>query len=234
MRPTRFALVLLGCLSAGLSYAAPPPLVNLDTDSPYYPGRNYPKLVTPQWVGEPGVDAVVILAIDDMRDHRRYEAVLRPIIDRLKQIDGRAPVSIMTCKIDPATPLLQQWIKEGLSMETHTVDHPCPILGGGDFAKAKSTYDRCVDQIFSIPNNQPVAFRTPCCDSLNTPSPRLFEEIFNKTTPGGHFLAIDSSVFNIPTASDPELPRELALLPDGRERFRKYVPFESFVNKIED
>jgi hypothetical protein len=62
----------------------------------------------------------------------------------------------------------------------------------------------------------------------------LFEEIFNKTTPGGHSLGIDSSVFNIPTASDPELPRELALLPDGRERFRRYVPFESFVNTIED
>jgi putative membrane-bound dehydrogenase-like protein len=208
--------------------------IDLDTESPYYPGRNYPKLTTPQWVGEEGVDAVVILAIDDMRDHRRYETVLRPILDRLKQIDGRAPVSIMTCRIDPATPLLQQWLKEGLSLEVHTVDHPCPILAGGDLAKSKSTYDRCVDQLFSVPNNVPVAFRTPCCDSLNTPSPRLFEEIFNKTSPGQHFLAIDSSVFNIPTANDPDLPRDLVLLPDGRERFRKYVPFESFVNTIED
>ncbi|MDB5320829.1 MAG: putative rane-bound dehydrogenase [Phycisphaerales bacterium] len=210
------------------------PLINLDADSPYYPHRTYPKLTTPQWIGEEGVEAVVILAIDDMRDHRRYETVLRPILDRLKQIDGRAPVSIMTCKIDPTTPLLQQWLKEGLSVEVHTIDHPCPLLAGNDFAKAKSTYDRCVDQLFAIPNNVPVAFRTPCCDSLNTPSPRLFAEIFNKTTPDGHFLSIDSSVFNITTANDPALPRDIAFDSAGRERFRKYVPFESFVNTIED
>src|SRR3954470_20406001 len=169
--------ILATCLDAR---GGPP--VDLDADSPYYPGRNYPKLTTPQWVGEEGVDAVVILAIDDMRDDRRYETVLRPILDRLKQIDGRAPVSIMTCKIDPTTPLLQQWLKEGLSLEVHTIDHPCPMLAGNDFAKGKSTYDRCVDQMFAIPGNVPVAFRTPCYDSLNTPSPRLFAEIFNKTT----------------------------------------------------
>src|SRR3954462_13979329 len=232
-RSSSVAVVFTICFISTLARGAGP-LINLDADSPYYPHRTYPKLTTPQWVGEEGVEAVVILAIDDMRDHRRYETVLRPIIDRLKQIDGRAPVSIMTCKIDPATPLLRQWIKEGLSIETHTVDHPCPIVGGGDFAKAKSTYDRCVCQLFSIPNKTPVAFRTPCCDSLNPPSPRLFEEIINKTSPSGPFLEIDSSVFNIPTANDPELSRDLVLLPDGRERFRKYVPFDSFVNTIED
>ena len=35
---------------------------------PYYPGTNFPKLTTPQWVGEPGVDAVITLGIDDMRE----------------------------------------------------------------------------------------------------------------------------------------------------------------------
>ena len=63
---------------------------------PYYVSRTFPKLITPQWVGEEGVEAVVILAIDDMRDPAKYEAFLRPILDRLKKIDGRAPVSIMT------------------------------------------------------------------------------------------------------------------------------------------
>src|SRR5688572_15992574 len=111
MRRIAFAL----CLS--LSLAARGDLVDLDTESPYYPNRNYPKCTTPQWVGEAGVDAVVILAIDDMRDHRRYETFLRPILERLKKIDGRAPVSIMTNKIDPATPQLQAWLKEGLSIE---------------------------------------------------------------------------------------------------------------------
>lgn len=200
---------------------------------PYYVGRHFPKLVTPQWVGEEGVDAVVVLAIDDMRDPAKYEAFLRPILDRLKKIDGRAPVSIMTCDVKPDDPQLQAWLKEGLSLEVHTIDHPCPLLAGGDFAKAKSTYDRCVDLMASIPGNKPVAFRTPCCDSLNTPSPRMYAEIFNKTTPKGNYLQIDSSVFHIFTANDPELPREI-VLENGKERFRKYLPFKSFVNTIED
>src|SRR5262245_12774113 len=76
-------------------------LTYLDDSDLYHVGRNFPKLVTPQWVGEEGVEAVVILAIDDMRDPKKYETFLRPILNRLKKIDGRAPVSIMTCKIDP-------------------------------------------------------------------------------------------------------------------------------------
>jgi len=211
-------------------------LTYLDSDDPYYPSRTFPKLVTPQWVGEEGVEAVVVLAIDDMRGHERWEKYLRPILERLKQIDGRAPVSIMTCQVDPADPHLQQWLDEGLSLEVHTIDHPCPLLQKGDFAKAKATYDRCVDLMASVPGNRPVAFRTPCCDSLNTPSPRFFAAIFNGLTNEGRFLTIDSSVCNVFTSNDPDLPRDLVQEADGQERFRKYVPFEfsSFVNTIDD
>ena len=35
---------------------------------PYYAGLDTAKLVTPQWIGEPDVEAVVVLSIDDMRD----------------------------------------------------------------------------------------------------------------------------------------------------------------------
>src|SRR5579859_948901 len=142
-------------------------LTYLDELNPYYPNRTFPKLITPQWVGEDGVDAVVILAIDDMRGHEKWEQFLRPILNRLKKIDGRAPVSIMTCQIDPKDPHLQTWLKEGVSLEVHTIDHPCPLLQKGDFAKAKSTYDRCVDLLNAVPGNRPVPFRMPCCNSLN-------------------------------------------------------------------
>ncbi len=202
--------------------------------NPYYPHRNFPKLITPQWVGEDGVDCVVTLAIDDMRDPAKYEAFLRPILDRLKKIDGRAPVSIMTCQVKPDDPQLQTWLKEGLSIECHTFDHPCPCLKDSSLKTAKETYDKCVDLISQIPNNKPVAFRMPCCDSLNTPSPRFWAEVMNKTTPAGNFLQIDSSVFNIITAQDKELPKEITLLPSGEERFRRYIPFKNFVNTIED
>jgi hypothetical protein len=201
---------------------------------PYYPHRDFPKLITPQWIGEDGVECVVTLAIDDMRESAKYETFLRPILDRLKQIDGRAAVSIMSCRVDPADPQLQSWLKEGLSIEVHTYDHPCPLLQDGGLVKAKETYDKCVDLMNQIPNNKPVAFRVPCCDSKNTPSPRFWAEIFNKTTEKGNFLQIDSSVFNIITNKDKDLPKEITELPDGSERFRRYVPFENFVNTIED
>ncbi len=228
-----------GCLAAvdthSLSAQSANRLTYLDEFlDPYYVGLNFPKLTTPQWVGEPGVHAVVVLAIDDMRDTKRYEAFLRPILNRLKQIDGRAPVSIMTCTIDPADPQLQQWLAEGLSIEVHTITHPCPCLRDGDYQAARRSYEDCVDLMAAIPGNHPVAFRMPCCDSLNTPSPRFWAEIFNKATAKGNFLSIDSSVFQIFTPADPQLQKSWVLLPDNRERFRRYLPFPSFVNTIEN
>ncbi|MEC8304717.1 MAG: polysaccharide deacetylase family protein, partial [Planctomycetota bacterium] len=93
---------------------------------PYYVGQSFPKLITPQWVGEQGVEAVVTLAIDDMRDPAQYEAYLRPILDRLKKIDGRAAVSIMTNQVDPNDEQVSRWIREGVTIDVHTIDHPCP------------------------------------------------------------------------------------------------------------
>src|SRR5262245_22052093 len=209
-------------------------LTYLDGSDPYYVSRTFPKLTTPQWVGEAGVQAVVVLAVDDMREPRRYEAFLRPALNRLKEIDGRAPVSIMTNQVDPGLAQLQTWLKEGLNLDIHTMDHPCPLLSGGDLAKAKSNYDRCIDLMSGVTGNRPVAFRMPCCDSLNTPSPRFYAEIFNQVTEKRNFLTIDTSVFNLTTANDPELPRQLALDAAGRDRFARYVPFKSFANTIED
>ncbi len=311
----RYLFAFLACFAANVLVLAGDGnrLSYLDSNEVWYPHKDFPKLITPQWVGEEGVECVVTLAIDDMRDTAKYEAYLRPILQRLKQIDGRAPVSIMTNSVKPDDPQLQTWLQEGLSLECHTADHPCPLLAGGSgvaglvpsppssgervrvrgpngvkpsnagdssitpdsalspphpnplppkaggegtgeqppnntrpstgLSKAKSTYDKCVDLMASIPNNKPVAFRTPCCDSLNTVSPRLFSEIINKTTPGGNFLQLDSSVFMLYTADDPSIPRELVTDPDGREKFRKYIPrgfnyggvtHNRFVNTIEN
>jgi len=204
---------------------------------PYYPHRGLARLATPQWVGEPGVDAVVVLSIDDLRSDgaARYEAFLRPILDRLKRLDGRAPVSIMTNHVDPADSQVKAWFAEGLSIEAHTHTHPCPLLQGGELAAAKRSFDQCVDLLQRIPGARPVCFRMPCCDSMNSVSPRFFTEIFGKTTPAGNFLEMDSSVFVVFTAADPELPRELVVEPDGRERFRKYIPQDRrLVNFVED
>ncbi len=209
-----------------------------DFCDPYGFGLGSPRLITPQWVGEAGVDLVVTLGIDDMRDGEndrgveKYEAFLRPILDRLKKIDGRAAVSIFTNAVDPADPRLQRWLGEGLSIETHTADHPCPCLNDKGFDAAQSTYDRCVDQMSAIPNSRPVAFRFPCCDSKNTPSPRAYSEILCKSTPQGNFLQMSSSVCSILDAADPALARSLVFDDEGQPRFSKYVPFPNFVNRV--
>ena len=115
-RPRTLGSVLLWC-ACFLGQGAEPPfstdgnrLTYLDTDDPFYPGPKFPKLITPQWVGEPGVEAVIILAIDDLRDSKKYEAFLRPILERLKQIDGRAPVSIFANVVTHSDPRAREGI----------------------------------------------------------------------------------------------------------------------------
>ena len=211
-----------------LAYLDEPP-------NPYYVGLTCAKLVTPQWIGEDGVELAIVLAIDDLGKPPVYEKFLRPVFERLKKIDGRAPVSMMTSQVDPNDPQLQAWLKEGVTLETHTFDHPCPCLGVKGFQQAKATFDRAVDLISTIPNDRPVAFRMPCCDSMNSASPRFYAEVFNKTTPAGRFLAMDSSIFMLFTACDPALPRGLATQEDGRPRFAKYIPQDrEFINYVED
>lgn len=83
----------------------------------------------------------------------------------------------------------------------------------------------------------------PCCDSLNTVSPRFYSEIFNGTSPERRHLAISSSVFNLFTRKDPTLFSGHVINKDGSERFRRYIPKglnrngrdnSRFVNTIEN
>lgn len=227
-----FAIICVACLSALAADANR--LTYLDDFNPFAPDLNFPKLTTPQWVGEPGVEAVVILSIDDMMASEKFEEFLRPILERLKKIDERAPVSIFCNAPDPADPRLQTFLKDGVSLEIHTLHHPCPLLAKGNFASATNTYHGCVDLLNHVPGNKPVAYRMPCCDSMNSLTPRFLAEIFNRANSAGQFLSIDSSVLNITTKNDASLPRKLTIDADGKEKFRKYVPFPLYAAFIED
>ena len=135
MRPT-FVLagvfLLAGFTSDALAAGRGNRLTYLDRPAdPYYVGTDFPRLITPQWIGEEGVEAVVVLAIDDLRDTARYEAYLRPILDRLKQTDAPTGMSIMTVAVDPHDAQLQTWLTERVTLEVHTLDHPCPLLANG-------------------------------------------------------------------------------------------------------
>ena len=140
----------------------------------------------------------------------------------------------MTRHVDPQDAQLKAWLAEGLNIEAHTTNHPCPCLKQADFAQAKSTYDQCVDQIAAIPGNMPVAFRFPCMDSMNTPSPRAFQEIVNQVTAAGNFLQLSSSVCVLLTPNDQSLSRQLVYQGPDEERFRKYLAFRNFVNLVRD
>ena len=200
--------------------------------NPYWPSITSPKLTTPQWIGEEGVEAAAVLSIDDMRAIEPYQSFIEPILKRLEAIDGRAPLSIFTNQIDPNEPQLQRWLARGVSIEVHTIDHPCPLLQGSDFAKARDTVHRCIDLLEGIPNMRPVTYRMPCCDSMNSVSPRFYDDIMRPVTPDGNFLPSDSSVFQIFTQDDPDLPQEI--FANGNEkRFERYVPAgKDFVNTI--
>jgi putative membrane-bound dehydrogenase-like protein len=228
------AFILLSLLAISAPAADANRLTYLDESNPFHAGLPFPKLTTPQWFGEPGVEAVVILAVDDMRAPEPYETLLRPILERLKQIDGRVPISIMSVAPKPDDPQYSRWLAEGLSLESHTLTHPCPLLAKTNFAAAAETFFSSISLMNQIPGNHPVAFRMPCCDSMNSASPRFFAELFNQTNSAGQFLTIDSSVMNFFTADDSSLPREFVKDADGRDKFRKYLPSPSFTTTIEN
>jgi hypothetical protein len=238
---------LISCVLHASTHVSESPanrLTYLSGGDPFHPHLDFPKLTTPQWVGDKGVEAVVTLGIDDMRGPEKYESFLRPILERLKKIDGRSPVSIMTNSFKPDHPQAQTWLKEGLSIEVHTLTHPCPLLQQGNFRRAAEVVHGGLDLLAGIPGNHPIAYRMPCCDSMNSLSPRFFAEIFNKTSSAGRYLQIDTSVFNITTSRDKSLPSKLVLDANGKERFAKYLPKEktragmrtmgSYVGTIED
>src|ERR1051325_593440 len=225
--------------ASSLAFAAAPAnsgnrLTYLAEPDPFYVGGNFPKLTTPQWIGESNIEAVVTLGVDDMRASQPYETFLRPILERLKKIDGRAPVSIFSVAPTPDDPRLQQWLKEGVTMEVHTLTHPCPILAKSNFVSAANVFYGCIDLLSTIPGNKPVAFRTPCCDSINSASPRLFAELMCKPGPGGKFITMDSSVVMVFNTNDTTIAASDLIDPKGQPRFSKYVPFPAFKTTIEN
>src|SRR5262245_39300054 len=112
-RPLRFLAALLPFVLASgpvprLDAGSPGDrFVHLYDPSPFLVHKDFPRLTTPMWFGEDGVEAVVILAVDDMRDPAKYRAFLQPILARLREVEGQSNLSIFTNKVDPKDPQLR-------------------------------------------------------------------------------------------------------------------------------
>jgi len=258
MRFQRAAIVggvLLGLLGGVLEAEEPrgSRLAYLDERSPYYPHGQFPRLTTPMWVGEEGVEAVILLTIDDMGgpsfqprwdvSPAAFERFLVPLVERLNRIDGRAPIAIMTCQTPAGNPTLQQFLQAGMSLDCHTFTHRFPFLRsneghGPDEALefARADYLACLENLFEVPGNRPVAHRMPGCDAQNTVSPRFFTEVFPLRTAAGGFLTCDTSICTWFPSSDKRLPYAWRYDQDGRPRFDKFVEnipqTQNFVNAI--
>jgi len=239
----------LAVLSVGAGDSVGNRFAYLDEDNPYYPDGDFPKLITPMWVGEDGVDAVICLTIDDMcrtfpegkrprglpsyaRRPKVYYDFLKPVIDRLQEIDGRAPVTAFCLQLDAEDKLVRHMQELGMSMECHTWTHPVPLMrtigetpppSPASLQPAIDDTLLCLANLSKLSGPGPVAQRNPGCDARNTASPRMFSEIFPMRTPEGDFLRMDSSIFTAFTKAQPGMPREWFFHADGRERFLKFV-----------
>ncbi|MEX2577687.1 MAG: FG-GAP-like repeat-containing protein [Verrucomicrobiales bacterium] len=236
----------------------------LAEDDPYYPDGDFPKLTTPMWIGEDDVDAAICLTIDDMcrmfpegkrpkglpsyaRRPQVYYDFLKPAIDRLRQIDGRAPVTVFSLQLDADDRLVRHMQELGLTMECHTWTHPVPLLRTvkdppppppESLQPAVEDTLKTLTNLAKLAGPAPVAQRNPGCDARNTASPRMFSEIFPMRTAKGHFLRMDSSIFLAFTKTQPGMPREWFFHEDGRKRFVKFIhgiPFtETYRNYVTD
>lgn len=227
----------------------------LDEDDPYYPHGEFPKLTTPMWIGEPGVDAVICLTIDDMcrafpegarpkgvptyaRRPRVYFDFLKPVANRLREIDGRAPISIFALQLEPDHPLVHEMLDLGMSIEAHTYTHPVPLMRAPEDAESPESLELpmrdfldSLENLSRIPDGAPVAFRVPGSDARNTPSPRFYTEILPRLTTEGSFLRMDSSIFM--AFSDPKLNKFVDGIPFTKS-FRNYVvdyPYPFVLNR---
>lgn len=231
----------------------------LDEEDPYYVAGDFPKLTTPMWIGEEGVDAAILLSIDDMcrpfpkgrpkglpvyaRRPRVYFDFLKPAIDRLREIDGRAPISVFCLQLARDDAIVREMLRLGLSMECHTFTHPVPLMRAGkepahSLALAREDFLRSVASLHGVIGSKPVAHRTPGCDARNTASPRFFTEVLPLKTKAGDFLRMDSSIFMAYTKPVDGTPREWFFHKNGRPRFGKFIdgiPFtKTFVNYVEN
>ncbi len=163
-------------------------LVELDGETSWTGRPGEPKLITPQWVGEAGVECVVLLGVEADGVLAEWEPVVRPIVERLKQIDGRAPLSLFASDVEPSAPPLRAWLSDGVRVEVLL-----PAITERNVARWKARYDETIDRLTARLGTVPVACRIAGGNDAVGPGalslgPRFLGELFPLPTPEKNFL----------------------------------------------
>jgi hypothetical protein len=179
-------------------------LVELDGETSSTGRTVRPRLTTPQWVGEEGVDCVVLLGLEAEGTLAEWQPVVRPVVERLKQIEGRAPLSLFARDVDPGEPPLRTWLLDGVRVElllpaisdlngTGGAGAGVPSVREPSVARWKAEYDERIDRLTARLGTAPVVCRiAPGNDAANVgppiPGPHFLGELFPLPTPGKNFL----------------------------------------------
>ncbi|MEZ6125189.1 MAG: neutral/alkaline non-lysosomal ceramidase N-terminal domain-containing protein [Planctomycetaceae bacterium] len=120
--------------------------------------------------------------------------------------------------VNPDDPQLQAgWTKSSASDATPSITR-ARCCRGGDFDKARSTYERCIDAAEPDSRQQTRGLPHAVRFTQHRQPAFLFEIAFG-TMEGRHYLQIRSSVMNFFTSDGQSIPRELVLEEDGTEPF---------------
>ncbi len=158
-------------------------LVELDGETSWTGRPGEPKLITPQWVGEAGIECVVLLGVEADGVLAEWEPVVRPIVERLKQINGRAPLSLFARDVEPGAQPLRAWLSDGVRVEVLL-----PAITERNVARWKARYDETIDRLTARLGTVPVACRIAGEIVTASPGPRFLGELFPLPTPGKNFL----------------------------------------------
>ncbi|MGI9456606.1 MAG: PVC-type heme-binding CxxCH protein, partial [Aeoliella sp.] len=204
-----------------------------DFCEPFYPQRELAKLTTPQWIGQSGVEAVVILTIEGSANDAALRAALAPIVDRLKTIDEGVPLTIFTESPPKVRTEWEAWCEAGLTFEPTLLHHDGPLLSEQGIDDARDLYKRCVEKFFQDARHLPTVFRPPGSARFNATSPRLHAECLSRSTARDNFIPISSSVGHLFTPDDSALPAHLVKDERGVARFEKHIS-PGYVTSIRD
>lgn len=198
------------------------------------PMRSHPSAVlpTPAWIGEQGVDAAVIVSVDDLRGAKlqKYNDFLSPILQELRSNNywseqANPSITIFACDLFGLTASRITNLTRTYDLQVHTISHNCPLFDEAREDKitaTKSANDEIKRSIAHLQDSgvEVAAFRAPCCDSQNEAMPNAFANMLIESN-----LTVDSSVCVVLGRDAHNDSKQQSYLPSGFDNFITNYPY---------